>query len=162
MPFLDIHFEVQGDEELVRAFGLMASRVDDWRPFWPDIAAVFYVGEAARFDSQGYGSWRQLSDGYRKWKSKNYPGEGILSLTGDLRRSLTNRFSPATVYEDEPRQLTLGTIVHYAKYHQYGTSRMPARPPIDITQEQINQMGRVAVESFERYASNLGFDTKKD
>jgi len=160
MPFLDVHFEVQGDEELVRAFSLMASRVDDWRPFWPDIAAVFYVGEGARFDSQGFGSWPQLSDGYRKWKMKHYPGEKILSLTGDLRRSLTNRFSPDTVYEDSPRELILGTIIHYAKYHQYGTRRMPPRPPIDITQEQVNEMAQRAIASFAHYADVLGFGTE--
>src|SRR4029453_2130953 len=104
---LDVHFEVQGDEELVRAFGLMASRIDDWRPFWPEIAAVFYVGEAARFDSEGYGTWPKLSDGYRKWKMKNYPGEKTLSLTGDLRRSLTSQFNPNAVYQDQARELIL-------------------------------------------------------
>jgi phage gpG-like protein len=162
MPFLDIHFEVQGDEELVRAFGLMASRVSDWRPFWPDIAAVFYIGESARFASEGFGAWPPLSDGYRKWKQKHYPGQKILSLTGALRESLTSRTGASAVYQDEALQLTLGTATHYAKYHQYGTGRMPARPPIDITQEDINVMGRVAVESFERYAQNLGFETKKE
>lgn len=162
MPFLDIQVTVQGDEELRQAFNLMASKVNDWRPFWPDIAAVFYTMEAGRFDSGGYGSWKQLSDGYKKWKMKNYPGENILSLTGDLRRSLTSQFNPNAVYADQPLELVLGTNIHYAQYHQYGTSRMPARPPIDIRQQDVNQMARAAVEAFDRYADQLGFETKEE
>ncbi len=164
MALIEVKLEVQGDEELAKAFELMRSRVNDWRPFWPDIAAVFYIGEKALLDSQGYGRWEPLSDGYKAWKTKHYPGEQMMQLTGDLYRSLTTKWNPHAVYELEALSMTLGTTVPYAAAHQYGYAprNLPARVIMDVTETDINIMGRVAVESFDRYAQNLGFETTKD
>jgi phage gpG-like protein len=161
MPFIQITTEVEGEDELSRAFGLMAAVVTDWRPFWPDIAAVFYVSESARFASEGFGAWPPLSDGYRKWKQKHYPGQKILSLTGALRESLTARGAGA-IYVATAQELNIGTSIHYAKYHQTGTSRMPARPPVDLNDDDAIAMRQIALQSFDRYAQNLGFQTKQE
>jgi phage gpG-like protein len=157
---LQITLGITGDEELAIAFQAMSRAVTDWRPFWPRIAGVFYESTRQRFASDGFGTWPRLSDGYAKWKTKKYPGEGILSRTGDLRRSLTDRFGPHAVYEDEAQSLLLGTTVPYANFHQYGTSRMPARPPIGLRDSDPDLMTAVALIQFARYAEALGFETK--
>lgn len=159
-----IEVKVEGDEELKRAFDLMLSRVTDWRPFWPDFAAVFYVSEQARFASEGFGAWPPLSDGYRRWKEKHYPGQKILSLSGALRESLTSKSGASAVYEEAAMELTMGTTIHYAKYHQYGapSRNLRPRPPIDITGNDMTVMATVAVNRFERYAQALGFETKEE
>jgi phage gpG-like protein len=157
---LQITLGITGDEELAAAFQAMSSRVQDWRPYWPTIAAVFYESTRQRFASDGFGTWPRLSDGYSKWKIKNFPGEGILSATGNLRRSLTDRFGPNAVYEEEPQSLLLGTNIPYATYHQYGTSKMPARPPIGLRPTDPDLMTSLALIQFQRYAEQLGFETK--
>jgi phage gpG-like protein len=150
---------IEGDEELRRGFQQLGVQITDWRPLWADIAAVFYVGESARFDTEGFGTWPALSPGYAKWKAKNYPGKPILTRTGALRESLTSKSGAAAIYEPEPQQLTLGTRIKYAEFHQTGTSRMPARPPVGISDDDVRVMLDVAHESFRRYCDRLGFET---
>ena len=157
---LQITLGITGDEELAAAFQAMSRSVSDWRPYWPTIAAVFYESTRQRFASDGFGTWPRLSDGYAKWKIKNFPGEGILSATGNLRRSLTDRFGPNAVYEEEPQSLLLGTNIPYATYHQYGTSKMPPRPPIGLRPTDPDLMTSLALIQFQRYAEQLGFETK--
>jgi phage gpG-like protein len=161
---LQITLGITGDEELALAFQSMSRAVSDWRPYWPGIAAVFYEAERARFASDGFGTWKRLSDGYAAWKSKAYPGEGILSRTGDLRRSLTDRFGPNAVYEAEAQSLALGTTLFYAKIHDHtegpGTGKIPYRPPIGLRPTDPDLMTAVALIQFARYADALGFETK--
>ena len=38
---LQITLGITGDEELALAFQSMASRISDWRPYWPTIAGVY-------------------------------------------------------------------------------------------------------------------------
>jgi phage gpG-like protein len=173
---LQITLGITGDEELAAAFQSMARRVTDWTPFWPAIAGVFYESERARFASDGFGTWPRLSDGstgsgrykasggYAAWKSKHYPSEGILSRTGDLRRSLTDRFGPNAVYEADAQSLVLGTTLFYAKIHDHtdgpGTGKIPYRPPIGLRPTDPDLMTALALIQFERYAEALGFETK--
>jgi phage gpG-like protein len=159
---LEIQWQISGDEELNAAFQAFARAVTDWRPYWPTIAGVFYEAERARFASDGFGTWPRLSDGYAKWKTKNYPGEPMMSLTGNLRRSLTDRFGPNAVYEDEPQSLVLGTTVPYAAAHHYGypPRNLPARPIIGVRDTDPELMATLALIQFERTAQALGFETK--
>jgi phage gpG-like protein len=156
--------KVEGNEQLARAFRLMSNQIDDWHQMWPSISEVFYNMERARFASAGFGTWRRLSDGYASWKHKHYPGEPIMSLTGNLRRSLTYRFGANAVYLEEARALTMGTTIPYAYAHQegYAPRNLPARPLIDLQPEDFNVMARIALEGFDRYAEQLGFQTTKD
>src|SRR5580765_3894261 len=152
----------EGEEGLARAFGLMSGAVNDWRPYWADIAAVFYISESARFSSGGFGTWPPLSDGYARWKAKHYPGRPILVRTGALQESLTSRTGAGAIYEESPLELNLGTNIPYAKYHQTGTSKMPARPPEGLNDTDLRVMQTIALDRFKRYAEQLGFDTKLD
>jgi phage gpG-like protein len=159
---VEVTVSVEGEDELARAFGLMSGAVNDWRPYWPDIAAVFYISESARFSSGGFGTWPPLSSGYAAFKAKHYPGQPILVRTGLLRESLTSRTGAGAIYEESALELTLGTNVPYAKYHQTGTSKMPARPPEGLNDTDLRVMQTIALDRFKRYAEQLGFDTKLD
>jgi phage gpG-like protein len=161
MP-VEVTIQIEGEEELARSFGLMSGAVNDWRPYWPDIAAVFYISESARFSSGGFGAWPPLSAGYASWKAKHYPGQPILVRSGALRESLTSRSGAGAIYEESPLELNLGTNIPYAQYHQTGTSRMPARPPEGLNDTDLRVMQTIALDRFKRYAEQLGFDTKVD
>jgi hypothetical protein len=47
-----------------------------------------------------------------------------------------------------PHELTAGTRVSYAKYHQYGTRRMPRRTLISVEQVQREQAATSVVISW--------------
>ena len=64
----------------------------------------------------------------------------ILVDKGDLRRSLIDPAGPNHVGEVFERGLSFGTADPKAPYHQRGTSRMPARPPVGLTPERVTDI----------------------
>ena len=95
------------------------------------------------FESKG-GSigkrWKPLSPAYAIWKGRHFPGRPLLVLKGRMKRSLTDSTSRDMIFSRKGgRQLIIGTRVRYAKFHQYGTSKMPARPFIKVDQGVANK-----------------------
>lgn len=156
-----IKIEIQGVNELQKAFNVIGQRWSDLRWVWPPIIDIFYERETQLFSSQGEGEWQQLSPRYAAWKQQHFPGKPLLVASGNLRDSLTGSRSPFSVMEMQPRSLAVGTSVPYARYHQLGTSRMPARPPIIIDDATLNRMLEVAMDMYGLTAEDLGFEVKK-
>ena len=158
-----IEIEIQGIERLGEAFASMADHVRDFRPrIWPPVNARFTEIMIEQFDSEGAsgdsGPWLPLSPNYEVWKEKNYPGQPILELTGNLRRSFMGPFNPNAHYVETPDLLERGSTVPYAAYHQTGTSRMTARPPIDLTPAQAESLRDAAMGAFSEIGIELGFE----
>lgn len=89
------------------------------------------------------GGWDPLDPEYSMWKKTQYPGAPKMIATGKLFRSLTNFGGPASrIYMTKA---TFGTTVEYAKFHQYGTTKMPKRriiyEPRQFAQELAEQTG---------------------
>ena len=100
------------------------------------------VAEAADriFASEGRGGWPQLSEAYARWKSKHYPGKGILELTGAYRRAATQVGAPHNVVEVGDDHLTYGVEgfdPNYPLFHEAPRqgSRLPARPVFELLEE---------------------------
>lgn len=70
--------------------------------------------------------WAPLAPGTIKQKQKQGRSEGILKRTGALFRS-------PRVVSVTGNTVTVGSDRPYAKYHQLGTSKMPARPIFPVT-----------------------------
>lgn len=125
----------QNIDTFIRNIGqLSESLTDDFD--WASIAPV--VAEAADniFASQGRGGWAQLSPAYARWKEKNYPGKGILELTGAYRNAATRIGSPHNVLEVGDDHLTYGVEgLEYPVFHEGGTDRLPARPVFELLEE---------------------------
>ena len=103
---------------------------------WSSLAPL--IAEAADniFASEGRGAWPQLSEAYARWKAKNYPGKGILELTGAYRTAVTQIGSAHNVLETTDNSLTYGVEgLDYPVFHESGTNRLPARPVIDLLAE---------------------------
>lgn len=84
--------------------------------------------------------WEPLSPAYALWKGRHYPGRPLLVLKGRMKRSLTKDTSRDMIFSRKGgRQLIIGTRISYAKFHQYGTSKMPARPFIKVDQGVVNK-----------------------
>lgn len=128
--------EVEGEEQISRYLEGVTARARDLTPLWEDIADDFHRVELHQFDSEGaYGpGWPALSPAYAEWKEQHYPGAPLLVQTGALKESLVSH-GPGSIEERSADALTIGTSIHYAAFHQTGTSRMPPRPPIVIPEE---------------------------
>lgn len=162
---MNLKLEIDGIEKFNWAFDTLGKTLSDWRPVWPEIEQVFYRIELEQFNSEGARGgqrWQALSPAYRQWKEKHFPGRPILVRTGTLKRSLTviGTTGSESIRESDEMSLTLGSRVPYAIYHQRGTSRMPARPPMQI---QRNDMGKIVSRMWrfaERGARDAGFQTQ--
>lgn len=71
------------------------------------------------------GGWSPLDPQYASWKSSRHPGAGLMVKTGRLFNSLSSLSGPPNLVES--MSATFGTKVEYAKFHQYGTSKMAQR-----------------------------------
>ena len=137
----EIGVTVIGEKAIHYKLSRFADEVNDWRPCFKDLLELFKEMEREQFDSEGARSgdrWAELSDkpegkGYASWKAKHRPGAPILYLTGDLRANLTRPRS-----DIRKQQMSLyASKASYWQYHQTGTQKMPARPPIRFTASDL-------------------------
>jgi len=155
---------VDGVQVTTRAFRTLDENLRDFRPVWPEIHMYFLRGAVEQFESlgaRGGQRWQPLSERYAKWKEKKYPGKPILVRTERLKRSLSLGGSePDQVKDFQPLSATFGTRVPYARYHQRGTKRMPARPVLQPTQRDVDRMVSRLFRFAERGARDAGFQTR--
>jgi len=139
--------EVVGDKAAAERIMLVGERALDVRPARPAIAPIFATEERRRFDMEGPG-WEQLQQDTRDRKEKMGLDSRILRATGALFHSLTNPDGGVEASMlSSPQELRFGTNVPYAGFHQTGTSRMPARPPIELSPAAAQEM-TVAVQAY--------------
>jgi phage gpG-like protein len=110
----------------------MAARAEFMEPVMESMLVSFHEVEAAKFDAEGPG-WAPLAESTITSRIALGFGSGpILERTGDLRDSLdgTGAFNVSSSWQ-------LGwesySTVPYATFHQTGTPKMPARPPVHLT-----------------------------
>ena len=156
---IEIRITVQGEQRLRQALNRLATSIQDYSPAWKPITQIFrdaMRGQFATGGGRGGKKWAPLSRAYSRWKERVAPGRPILVLTGDLVLSLTTQTGD-TIQNEQPLSLSLGTKLPYAKYHQNGTRRMPARPPLVILQKDADQMAKDMVALSQEFGSEAGF-----
>lgn len=143
---------LEGADEYDAKLAKLTELIADLRPFWPLVVPLFIGWIGKQFESEGefFGQhWAPLTPAYAAWKTENYPGKGILSAEGDLRRAATTpertvtpqtlvlRIKPYEKTERSTRTTASGARsrarVGTGKemdpdWFQSGTGRMPARP----------------------------------
>lgn len=132
---------------LNRSFNRVTETIKDFTPIWNAVKREFHDIEAENFQSENVkgasGRWAKLSVSYEKQKLAKRGTfallAGVLRDTDDLYMSLT-RDTSNSVYRPEKQSMEIGTSLKYAKYHQNGTDRMPARPPIDLSAIQKRKL----------------------
>jgi phage gpG-like protein len=132
MPNLVI--EVENEVQLNRWFDRFEGALKDLTPVWPEVTKAFYKVEEDQFNTEGQGKWAPLSPRYARWKAAHAPGRSLLVLEGRLKAAATG--GAGAIANQTPTELQLGlTGVPYFTYHQRGTSHMPQRKVIDLTEE---------------------------
>lgn len=123
-----ISLEVEGIGELKRRFQAMRERTDDLSPAWEEFLTWWAWTNVEQFASKGRRwrtPWRPLAPSTVRNKRR----EGFLAdplvRTTRLRGELAGR--PLGVEHIEASAVDAGTDIPYARFHQRGTRRMPAR-----------------------------------
>lgn len=120
--------KVNVDQAAVQAnLGRMSARARNFMSVFRWARDELRKANAANFASNGLpaGGWAPLDAEYAAWKAVNFPGAPPMQRGGRLLRDLTtlsgsgNRIGLTSA--------EFGTTVEYAKFHQYGTTKMPAR-----------------------------------
>lgn len=105
----------------------MERRSRDFRPVLRWAKGELERSNAANFAANGLpvGGWSPLKPRYASWKATRFPGAPTLVMSGKLFRELRSLDGPANSIGLS--KATFGTDIEYAKFHQYGTTKMAKR-----------------------------------
>ena len=156
---IDLEFTDSGARRLLTH---LRDRLADPGPAWEEYATWLRGEFAKQFDSEGdylgRNPWAPLSPAYAKRKARRYPGAKILQATKRMMRSLTEPGGDNRVrYTDD--HFEFGSDVPYLRFHQTGTSKMPARPPVADENELAAGLGRIWMRHLFSEGANLLGDT---
>lgn len=139
---LNLSFEIEGQEQFNRSFSRFGENLKDLRQIWPAVIVELRTIVKEQFNGRGVGpsgQWKPLSDAYRKWKEKKFPGQPLLVRTGDTIQSLTTN-TAQTINQSLPDSLTFGTRLNYPVFHQRGGKRLPRRPIFDLSEQSKTRL----------------------
>lgn len=131
-------FEVFGEEQLSRDLLRFSAHVGNAQPAFHKIADDMRLVEAEQFGTEGghgSGGWKELAESTLRAKLSAGLDPDILQATHKLMESLTGTGGDH-IEEISDEHLLFGSSVDYGKYHQKGTSRMPARKPVDFRENE--------------------------
>lgn len=157
---MNVSIQIEGGNELRAAFKTVEAGLLDLRKLgtWDTVATEFRKIEKEIFGSEGAqgasGKWEPLSVPYAARKTKKWGSVPILQASGRLYKSLTQRGGPDAVYETAPQEMTIGTKVPYAGYHQTGTNRMQQRKPVDLTDAHVDRLAKSISQKVRQLAAN--------
>lgn len=119
--------KVKGVDKTIARVGLMAIRAQAFNPVFIKAKAELHLANASNFTSNGLlvGGWAPLDAEYAAWKMTRFPGVPPMIKTGRLFASLAG--ANASSFRMTNTSLSVGTTVEYAKFHQYGTTKMAKR-----------------------------------
>ena len=165
-------------ELTARQFAALEHEAGDMRVPLTQIGENLRLSVSAEFGSEGAtgatGRWTVLSDnpaghGYRSWKAKHGPGVPILvglkragpkgqrpqtyKISGQMRRQLLDPLATHVT----PTRLLYAPTSDIAGFHELGTDRMPARPPVDVTLAFLHGVDRAFVTWLAGLVKRLGF-----
>jgi phage gpG-like protein len=121
-----ITVQVTGDVELIAKYDAMARRNEAFQPVLTWARNELVKSFSENFSSNGLlvGGWAPLDPTYATWKAVRFPGRPTLVQNGRLFKSLVADNAGASI---GPNEFVVGTNLRYAKFHQYGTTKMPKR-----------------------------------
>lgn len=90
--------------------------------------------------------WPQLSDSYRAWKEKKFPGVGILVRSGTLKSSMTKQGAQGNISLIGKTSAIFGTSIYYGIFHNEGGAKVPKRNFSEPSDRRAN----IWIEQIER------------
>ena len=127
-----IRFKVSGDGLIPMNLRWWKPTQRQWVPVLLDDHPAFWKREV---DPTYQTPWARLSPRYAEWKAENYPGQPILRATG-LLPDASYIYTRVDVFKVKSTR--------YGAYHQFGTSKMPARPWMGVPDISLKQIVPIA------------------
>lgn len=157
---------VDGEQAFDRAFNRLDHSVSDFRPIWPFVTGTIYGIFGKAFDTEGAstaaGKWKELSPAYAKRKAIEFPGQTILRREDTLFESLTDPEAADAVFIPEADQLTIGSRTPYARAHQRGAGKLPARPMISFTETDKRDIQKSLQRGLLQFVRSLGLPVEEE
>lgn len=137
-----IYYEIEGVPAIRHELVGFRDRALDAGPVLAAVLVDMRRLEIELFDTEGRGEWPELAQTTKERKAQmGYPAK-ILQATEALYDSLTGggagHVERITEYE-----VIYGTTIPWAGFHQTGTSKMPARPPVDVREEDVRRWSKM-------------------
>lgn len=131
-----LDLDVYGDEQISRELLRFSAHAGNPQPAFRQIAENMREQIAEQFATEGgrgSGGWKPLADSTIASKLAAGLDPHILQATQTLMESLTGTGGDH-IEEINDDSLVFGSADPKGKFHQKGTSKMPARRPIDFTE----------------------------
>lgn len=128
---LNIRITATNLTDVIRGLNRTRDQLGDLTPFWRTMVVPVLQDKIRDIFLQEGPGWEELAPS--TLQTRMYPEKPILEQTGALMESVID--NPIIVATR--RQLLYGTTNPYARYHEDGTSKMPARPFIRPARQEI-------------------------
>jgi phage gpG-like protein len=127
---VSVFAKTYGEDDVKDYMDEIQKRAKNLKPVFHWAKRELEKANAENFTSNGLpsGGWKPLEAEYAAWKMSRFPGQPTLIRGGGLFKSLTSFNSKDIDINDTTA--TFSTSIEYAKFHQYGTSKMPSRKVI--------------------------------
>ena len=119
-----------------------------------DLKPILQQGLLDNFVSEGHNSgrpWAQLKASTVRRRGSAHP---ILVRSGRLRLGVS---SARCEYKNNQIEMTVADP-EYAVYHQTGTRRMIARPPLGLSQEMVSDVAEEMGEAMKDWLKERGYE----
>ena len=124
---MPVSIQIQNRNELELQLQRAVSVLNNQTELWDTVIRNVLVPRIRQaFTSEGGGRWQPRQD------TLPHP---LLRKSGALFRSLVQPGAPGNVDIRSPHSLEYGTDIAYADYHEFGSSRIPARPYLQFAVE---------------------------
>lgn len=135
-----ISFNVEGDQQVSRAFEATAIEARDMREPLDRMADIILDAVRKQFETQGVSGlghpWQPLEPAYAAWKLKHYGPRPILVRTGGMKGAALNKRMSVTVTRTRMVYEPKGEGGRRLYWHQVGAGDLPARKVIALTTAQ--------------------------
>jgi phage gpG-like protein len=139
-----VNVTIKGGQNAQKRMLAISNRLKDLTGGFEAIHVDYLDTMMEVFSSEGKPrKWDRLSEPYGSIKSSILPNAKILEVSGRLRDSFGENGSQGQVKEINPLSAKFGSSIPYAIYHQYGTSKMPSRPPIQKSNDNASRWNKI-------------------
>lgn len=139
MP-VNIQIKVTGADGTIKKLANLRGELSSFSPALRktgEFLVEFYKDVPFATEGSIYGArWKTLKPSYSFWKAKNFFGRGILERSGFMRKQF--------VFVNSDTLLRVYNTAIYAQFHQRGTSRLPKRVIMQLT----DRLGLKIIEIF--------------
>lgn len=150
---IGLGYEFAGFARVESAFVRLDREIGALKPLWERFQREFQAEETALFEAAPFAP---LSPDYAQQKERRFPGSPVLQATQTLLKSLTQDNAEGSVRRIDDLEAEFGSEVFYGIFHQFGTGRMPARPP--LAEPEVDRYQTIAGEYVEELISKAGFN----